>query len=449
MSNVNTLTIRIEDSPANKPAGANNQPGGSPAAQQIPNATPSPVRQATPSPAVPRATPSHYVPSGKKDAVVGDEEKGDGPSLSQQMSAWGSISPRLGRMAQMMGQVERMQQLYMAKATPTETARATASQPAKATASQPATAVMAQPKGGSMPQQSSAAGQTAEAGAGEAAAGGGGSMAAAAGPAAAIVMIAQEIEKKAGEAVDAIGNVALKAGETVGELGSGENAKAMGNVVKGVNDMARAVPFVGPVVAKFNDQVIKATTAFTMVTESFTARGAELSGYNSSLATSYAMSGVKELLGDIREADVLGPGLAKMNDAQANISNTLREILLPIKRIIVDLLGGVLQRLDSFLQNHQNDIVEAVFKAEELAKFVVQTLTLQASDAIKTLHDMPENVRKKLDEWEKQKNAEGIILDNFMEALENLPGPFGRVPAREPDWVRLATDNLGVPLLQR
>lgn len=92
------------------------------------------------------------------------------------------------------------------------------------------------------------------------------------------------------------------------------------------------------------EQLGKLVDSVARVVTSFVDRGKELSGLSGELAAANAIVGVKNLQADLKEANELGGGIAQMTTGANDIWLSIREILLPIKRLLVDQLGSTLQR---------------------------------------------------------------------------------------------------------
>jgi hypothetical protein len=81
------------------------------------------------------------------------------------------------------------------------------------------------------------------------------------------------------------------------------------------------------------------------VTDSFSARGREISGYNGRLAASVAVQDVTRVMTDIRESMLLGDKYAKLIEAQTRFEETLKAGLLPLKEWVLEKLPVVLNMI--------------------------------------------------------------------------------------------------------
>jgi hypothetical protein len=79
--------------------------------------------------------------------------------------------------------------------------------------------------------------------------------------------------------------------------------------------------------------------AFTDTVDAFVARGRELASMNGQLAFATASADVTRFRSDKREADTLGPQLAKLIENQAKANEIFQVIMLPIKDFILGKLN--------------------------------------------------------------------------------------------------------------
>jgi hypothetical protein len=118
--------------------------------------------------------------------------------------------------------------------------------------------------------------------------------------------------------------------------------ETLGAVSKG---LARLGP-AGLAASAAVDAAGAAIIGFTATIKAFTARGRELSGINGQLSGAVAYADVRSYQQDIKEADRLGPQLAKLIENQAKAEATFREIMLPLKEFIIRELNQILSLTD-------------------------------------------------------------------------------------------------------
>lgn len=66
------------------------------------------------------------------------------------------------------------------------------------------------------------------------------------------------------------------------------------------------------------------------------------SGFSADLTGASAQRGITQMRTEFREAQALGPALARHMEAQTKIQEMLAEMLLPIKRFIVEVMAGLM-----------------------------------------------------------------------------------------------------------
>ena len=131
----------------------------------------------------------------------------------------------------------------------------------------------------------------------------------------------------------------------VAAVGVAQN-RAMPAVMEGLSAAASGLARLGPAglaAAAGLTAVGTAAGAFVATVDAFVARGRELAGLNAQLAGASAYADVTRMMADIREANELGPQMAQLIENQAKTETTVRELLLPIKSFMLDVLNDGLE----------------------------------------------------------------------------------------------------------
>jgi hypothetical protein len=105
------------------------------------------------------------------------------------------------------------------------------------------------------------------------------------------------------------------------------------------------IPIVGKLYESQLQAAIAPVKAFTTAVEGFTARAHELAGFSPSIAVAEQMGDIRGFFDDLKEAQRLGPDLARMLKAETGMQHDLREIFLPIKAVIVEGIADMLEVL--------------------------------------------------------------------------------------------------------
>lgn len=147
-------------------------------------------------------------------------------------------------------------------------------------------------------------------------------------------MIADKVEQAA--------KFAQKASITAGNIGvavaKNDNLRAMTTAANAADDALGEIPVVGGALKESLKAATTLVNAFAAVTTAFVDRGRELSIYSSRLSQATANADVNRVMADINEADRLGEKLATLIDKESEMENVFREIMLPIKEVVVDAL---------------------------------------------------------------------------------------------------------------
>jgi hypothetical protein len=135
---------------------------------------------------------------------------------------------------------------------------------------------------------------------------------------------------------------------TEGILASLANNDFMGTLRGSADAAASGLAMLGPYGAAAGvalQAVTAGVDAFGSVVNAFVDRGKQLSQFSPELAVSQVNREVTSLFADMREAEELGPGLARITDAQTELMDILREAMLPIKKAIVNILAPAMEFL--------------------------------------------------------------------------------------------------------
>ena len=105
------------------------------------------------------------------------------------------------------------------------------------------------------------------------------------------------------------------------------------------------IPIVGQALESAVDLSLAPLKAFREEINAFVRRGHELAQFSGPLSAAEARAEVMSLRADIREAQTLGPEIARMVEAQARLDNELRSIFLPWKAELAAQLATMLEQM--------------------------------------------------------------------------------------------------------
>lgn len=224
-----------------------------------------------------------------------------------------------------------------------------------------------------------------------------------------------------GGALKRLGEGAVWASEGIKRLAANDNVGALAHAADGAASMLGKIPVVG---GALEGSIKGLTAAFTAVNDaaaSFVARGKELSKYDANLAGANAMANVENLLADIKEAQTLGPALGRLTSEYTRFQNELRELLLPIKEILISSLTEILAFLRNMIKN--SDIAWEMMKKNheiQMAAFG-KLLAFDWEGFQKVMEDGKkelEEIHKQMAERNKKKGPDhNKLMDDFLAGL--------------------------------
>lgn len=178
-----------------------------------------------------------------------------------------------------------------------------------------------------------------------------GGLAAAAGPVGAALVVADMAAKKIAGTFDGVRDTVLGFGTQVASAASNDYLGMFKSGLEAIHSPLKDIPIVGQIYESELQAAIAPVKAFTAVVEAFNKRASELAGFSPDIAIAEQTNMVRDILDDIEEAQELGPEMARMVEAQGDMGHQLREFFLPVKKVIVDVLAGVLESLDDWMKD--------------------------------------------------------------------------------------------------
>jgi len=204
---------------------------------------------------------------------------------------------------------------------------------------------------------------------------------------------------------------AIAGGEIGSLLGGGAGAAAAGGGEAGVAAAAGALgPALAPLIAATGPAAVaigavavaayaakKGFDAFMAAVDHFVARGEQLAPYSGAIAGARAQANVRQIMGDIREANQLGDSIARLTDAQSRFNDDIRKIMEPIKRVIAEVLAGLMERLAKWLDEVTPDIAagleEIIGTMKAMYEAIVNWDFAKAAEEMQKAHDRAEKAR--------------------------------------------------------
>jgi hypothetical protein len=197
----------------------------------------------------------------------------------------------------------------------------------------------------------------------------------------------------------------------------------------GVNDLRRsvvgAVPVLGDLANAQGDLIRSIVNIPSKLTAAFIARGHEIGGFSAAITGAEARSEVKTTFADLKEAQELGPAMARMIDAETNLSIQFREIMLPVKRVIVELLADRLEAIGKMIDAVVNlpEIIEKI--ADDLGRAIVEAVRFHGDKALGIIEGIPRDI----DEVIRKNKKDDDFVDTFDQFYAALGGDINHGPA--------------------
>jgi len=161
---------------------------------------------------------------------------------------------------------------------------------------------------------------------------------------------------------------------------------------------------------------LKAATAivgeFYKVVTAFVERGKQLQGYSADLSMANARASITSTLADIREAQELGPALARLTDAKTDFDLALRELLLPIKKAVVEIMVPILQTMTHMVEN-VSDQMKLLADIGE----IVSDVLLGGKDSNTSLLEVVQKIFEFITRTKRDKTITSLIGENQIRAF--------------------------------
>lgn len=217
-----------------------------------------------------------------------------------------------------------------------------------------------------------------------------------------------------GGAARQFGEAAMGASSVMRQLASNDNLGAVASAADAASGALGKIPVYGAALEGAVKGLTATFTAVNSLAQAFVDRGRELSRYDGGLAGANANADIRSLLADLREAQELGPALARLTDANSKFHAELREILLPLKKaIITDLipaLAAMTAAID-FIKPFMPRILEAV--TDTLKSF---TMGATLGALLKVAEEISARL-KKIDEKPEKNDNQNALMEEMLAGL--------------------------------
>lgn len=173
--------------------------------------------------------------------------------------------------------------------------------------------------------------------------------------------------------------------------------------------------------------------AAEQLTKAFLDRAKQLSKFSPSIAVAEAMSNVKLMMADMREAQALGPDMGRLITASTDVQIQIREAILPLKRALVNGLASLLEMVSKLLPDgEQEDWTDKIAIAITwlLEKFDVDVAAIRQNLEQMAKERKAEALRRAAAESERLNNR--LMENAFKDLLPMLPDAVAN--ARDRGW---------------
>lgn len=196
-----------------------------------------------------------------------------------------------------------------------------------------------------------------------------GGLAAAAGPAALALA-----------AIDQVGDSLRETFQKLGRVGASIIQNNYWDLFHGAAEKATdALMFISPAASVVAKTLLGIAEAGKMLVDSFLVEAKRLANYSGEISVSQAQSEIRDIMMSFKEANALGPGLAKLIDKQSEIDDALRDAFLPLKEALLDdanFLMEVAKDFAEFLKEHREGIRVGYEGIKQITTIVVPLFAL-------------------------------------------------------------------------
>ena len=217
-----------------------------------------------------------------------------------------------------------------------------------------------------------------------------------------------------GSGLASVGSAASAAGSALMMLGP--TGMVVGGVVKAFGIVAQVAG--------------AAIHAIDQLSKAILARAEELMRYSPSIAIAKAQNIVKLQQADMREAQTLGPDMARLMEAKTDVDISIRDILLPIKKVIVELMADFFEFIRDFLEENKELFITIAVTIGESLKIIIELLQFHVTEAGKLIAGLPKKIADALNDINKE--PIDIWKDLKENAMKDMLPPATPNPAAPP-----------------
>lgn len=224
-----------------------------------------------------------------------------------------------------------------------------------------------------------------------------------------------------------LGDAAQAAANSTKALARNDLIEAIKPSVEGVAvtlEKVQSLGVVGKVAGESLRSFMKGIDAARDTVRAFVDRGKELQQFDARIAIANARADIRSINADAREARRMGEALGKLTDAQSRFDTELRELMLPIKENLVEILAFLADNgadLLALLKGPIQEKIEGIRVILTVIERGVEMIPMGVGAGVKLLREANE----KADEERRKREAQEAkgVLDALIGAAENLRTP--------------------------
>lgn len=209
---------------------------------------------------------------------------------------------------------------------------------------------------------------------------------------------------------------------SAGLVGMVDNKFMSGSdLTNGLAEMQEGIPIIGEMLGAQTRLQGAILNLPEKLSDAFLQRAKQLSGFSGNIAGAEAKADVRSVMADLREAQELGPAMGRMIDAQSQLEVELRELLLPIKKFVIEVLADRLEFIANGAKVISNlpSIIDTI--GQQVGKAIIDALELEFTEAKKKINAIPD----KLDEvMGKKAPPPDELFNSFFAGADRQAGGF-------------------------
>jgi hypothetical protein len=175
----------------------------------------------------------------------------------------------------------------------------------------------------------------------------------------------------------------------------------------------------GPVV----DAFFKVGNAAFELAENFIARGRQIQQFSVDLTRANLQAEVRSMMGDVKEAQTLGPSLARLTDAESELRDEFRNLMLPIREVAVNVLVVFLEWLKTALEEGWGIVRGIGVTISDVSEALGQAFQREFSKAAAILARIPADVAEEYKKARRQLKGEDMDMNTLLQRWFEIERP--------------------------